>query len=106
MIFGATLFGGIHIGAWDFHFPTRIDMIVWRSASIYSAACGPVILVVGLVIGLFERFEKQRFFITQILIVFYTAARLALLVETFRTLFLSPPLASVSIWTADVPHFG
>jgi len=45
MAFGATLFGGIHIGAWNFEFPSQIELIFWRCASAFSAAFGPAILL-------------------------------------------------------------
>jgi len=106
MIFGAILFGGIHVGAWNFEFPTRIELILWRSASVYSAACGIVIILVGVILGLFEKSEKLRIVVIQILVFVYITARLVLLVETFRTLFFLPPLAFVSTWTADIPHFS
>ncbi|KUJ08059.1 uncharacterized protein LY89DRAFT_711846 [Mollisia scopiformis] len=33
-IAGAVLFGGIHLAAWNFHFPTNIELIGWRVASL------------------------------------------------------------------------
>ncbi|KAL7902649.1 hypothetical protein HDV64DRAFT_287212 [Trichoderma sp. TUCIM 5745] len=36
--FSAALFGGIHAIAWDFPFPSTIELIFWRCASIYTAA--------------------------------------------------------------------
>jgi hypothetical protein len=38
------------------------------------------------------------------LIFLYIIARLALLVEIFRTLFFLPPDAYVSTWASDIPH--
>jgi hypothetical protein len=106
MILGATVFGGIHVGAWNFHFPTSVELVLWRVASVYSAACGPIILLMGVLLALSEDLEKHRLLIVQILVFMYITARLVLLVETFRTLFFLPPLAFVSTWTANIPHFG
>jgi hypothetical protein len=62
--------------------------------------------LVGVILGLFEKSEKLRIVVIQILVFVYITARLVLLVETFRTLFFLPPLAFVSTWTADIPHFS
>jgi hypothetical protein len=32
---GSSLFGGIHVAAWNFTFPTKVELILWRVASIY-----------------------------------------------------------------------
>ncbi|KAF9564174.1 hypothetical protein CPC08DRAFT_660917, partial [Agrocybe pediades] len=32
------LFGGIHCIAWNFHFPTRADLFIWRTISLYLTA--------------------------------------------------------------------
>jgi hypothetical protein len=37
-MFGAVVFSGIHIGAWNFNFPSNIEMKLWRGASIYATA--------------------------------------------------------------------
>lgn len=106
MMFGATLFGGIHVAAWNFDFPTSIELILWRSASVYSAACGPIILLMGLIFGSYEDVEKRLLVIFLVLVFLYITARLFLLVEIFRTLLFLPPLAYVRTWTADIPHFS
>ena len=45
MVFGATLFGGIHIGVWNFEFPSRIELIFWRCANVFSAGFDPAMLL-------------------------------------------------------------
>jgi hypothetical protein len=104
MILGAMLFGGIHAGAWNFDFPTRTELLVWRFASVWTAVCGPIIILLGLLLGQFQKVENLRVFALQILTFFYILARLALLVEIFRTLFFLPPDAYVSTWASDIPH--
>jgi hypothetical protein len=61
MILGTALFGGIHIGAWNFDFPSRIELIFWRRASVYSAAYGPSLLVMIFAIVLFFNAIKLPF---------------------------------------------
>ena len=103
MILGATIFGGIHIGAWNFIFPTNIELIFWRVASLHSTIFGPI---TSIIIYLIAVRDLPLAFIYFFLAFFYVIARLFILVETFRTLFYLPPLAYVSTWTANIPHFS
>lgn len=104
MILGAMLFGGIHVGAWNFDFPTKIELLVWRCTSVWTAVCGPILILLGLLLGQFEKVENRRVVTLQILTILYIIARLTLLVEIFRTLFFLPPDAYVSTWASDIPH--
>jgi hypothetical protein len=108
MTLGATIFGGIHVGAWNFIFPTNIEAIFWRVASLYSTLLGPTIFTIILSGGVFPvctEFDPSPLIIP-FLLIFYVIARLFILVETFRTLFYLPPLAYVSTWTGTIPHFS
>ena len=105
MAFGATLFGGIHIGAWNFEFPSRIELILWRCASVTSAAFGPIFFI--LVIPLMDFLEEAGLkggILSPICTFLYVIARLFLLVETFRTLCFLHPDAYISTWTTNIPH--
>lgn len=101
MILGATLFGGIHIGAWNFKFPSRIELIFWRCASTFSASYGLITLACMFVMGLDT---LGRYFIIPFWTFTYIIARLFLLIEIFRTLCFLPPDAYISTWTANIPH--
>ncbi|KAJ8507022.1 hypothetical protein ONZ45_g10565 [Pleurotus djamor] len=35
LLISATLFGGIHLLAWNFEFPTRLELLMWRIASFH-----------------------------------------------------------------------
>jgi len=98
----ATIFGGIHVGAWNFTFPTNIELISWRVASLHSTIFGLITFLLR-VSADFTSCADGTFFI---LAFSYVIARLFILVETFRTLFYLPPLAYVSTWTANIPHFS
>ncbi|KUJ22820.1 uncharacterized protein LY89DRAFT_311399 [Mollisia scopiformis] len=107
ILLGAPVFGGIHVAAWNFGFPTKIDLIIWRVTSLYSAACSPLLLFGGcLVQGVHNKDDRVLYTFLSTVMVLYIIARVALLVEIFRTLFFLPPLAYVSTWTKDIPHFG
>ena len=103
MAFGATLFGGIHIGAWNFEFPSRIELILWRCASVISASFGPTILLLIYLKSFYPKVSNGNI-LTPISTFLYIMARLFLLVEIFRTLCFLPPDAYVSTWTTNIPH--
>lgn len=108
VMLGTIGFGCIHIGAWNFEFPTKIEVVIWQCASLYTALCS---VLMFLLILLFTTLNIADTFLAQVLsfrvpFFFYIIARLALLVEIFRTLFFLPPDAYVSTWTQFIPHFG
>ncbi|KAH9208756.1 hypothetical protein DL95DRAFT_479517 [Leptodontidium sp. 2 PMI_412] len=106
MILGAMLFGGMHLWAWNFDFPTRIELLIWRCGGVWTTVWGPSLILLGLLLGRFEQFEVHRIVIIQILTFCYIVARLALLVEGFRTLFFLPDDAFISTWASEIPHVG
>jgi len=106
IILGATLFGGIHIGAWNFDFPSGIELIFWRCASLYSTAYGPGLLfVIAVIENFLYIFTDQIMTILLPLSMFlYIIARLYLLVEIFRTLCFLPPDVYIATWATNIPH--
>lgn len=115
---GAAIFGGIHVIAWNFAFPTTIELIGWRCASVYSTAfpLGFAILV-GLtaVLDGYEYLLHYRLYNTLVYVALflvclatflYLVARLFILVEIFRTLFFLPAGSFVSTWASNIPHVG
>ncbi|KAL7945796.1 hypothetical protein V8C42DRAFT_321593 [Trichoderma barbatum] len=121
---GASLFGGIHVVAWNFAFPTNVELIFWRCASIYTAAAPLGILLISQLISsiddAFEKGEESKYFPTWIMdfagtvmlisflfvLFLYVIARLFIIVEMFRTLCFLPPGSYVSTWTSNIPHFA
>lgn len=107
-LIGAAVFGGVHVIAWDFAFPTRVERIFWRCASVYTTAFPvAIVLIMTLadtlddIIPWFERVWKGCVILLNSL---YVAARLVILVEIFRTLCFLPPGSYVSTWTSNIPH--
>ncbi|KAK4442612.1 hypothetical protein QBC34DRAFT_363466 [Podospora aff. communis PSN243] len=109
---GPALFGGVHIAGWNFFFPTQVERILWRSASVYTTAIFVLIIIFGiseyLCLKLFlgEPAASEKSFVLPALAWIYILARLIILVETFRTLVYLPLDAFTSSWTADIPHFS
>jgi hypothetical protein len=110
---GAVLFGSVHLGAWDYPFPTKAELILWRCASLYTTVYG--LLLMGLngpMIHLLRRRYIPDWFYASGRITIITAtyiyilSRFAILVEIFRSLLFMPPDAFVATWTSNIPHLG
>ncbi len=111
---GSVVFGAIHLAAWNFEFPTTIEGTIWRAASVYCTCFFVAFLLCGVVKALLEEYVLEGWDfvnlpIAILLVIFFLAyvlARLALIVETFRTLFFLPPSAYVATWASNVPHIA
>lgn len=107
----AALFGGVHAVAWNFSFPTRIELIFWRYATICTVAApiGVILLIIlSAVLPVSNRLTSYLNTLFLVLGIFLTAlypiARLFILVEMFRTLYFLPPGSFISTWATSVPH--
>lgn len=95
---GGLLFGGIHLAAWDFAFPTGPERALWRASALVTVAT-PVVGAFGLWADYFfaptrtTTFGTIHYAFTLLSIPVYVAARLFLLVESFRSLYFLPPSA-------------
>ncbi|KAE9367249.1 hypothetical protein N431DRAFT_516178 [Stipitochalara longipes BDJ] len=110
---GCFVFGGIHMAAWNFHFHTRTDLIIWRVASTFCTTFALIyLLVVSVQLIIFAicfelELETQEILLSIIglaLALLYLVGRLILLVEIFRTLLFLPPHAFVATSASNIPH--
>jgi hypothetical protein len=104
---GGVIFGGIHLATWNSTFPTTLEQIPWRVASLLSTALLPVMYVVLFLDTYFLRLTIPRPFIKSWNIGFgsaYVVARAFLLVEIFRTLFYLAPDTYLTTWVGNAPH--
>ncbi|KAE9371471.1 hypothetical protein N431DRAFT_377193 [Stipitochalara longipes BDJ] len=107
-----TLFGVIHCLAWWFAFPTSVERIVWRAASLYTGLAfvsWPVSFILHL--NFFPEEPGRKTFavlwvLTLIANMVYAVARASLLVLTLRCLFYLPADAFVRTWADEIPHFS
>lgn len=109
LIGASTVFGALHVVAWNFAFPTRIEQIIWRATSIYITIPFPVMVTSYFMLdltGLAVLFPTPPRCMVRAIIVSYILARLFLLIEIFRTLFFLPPEAFISTWSANIPHLS
>ena len=119
-ILGGFIFGGIHLFAWNFTFPTHVELVLWRAAALYCTCCLPVsgfmlIFSVGFAKALSARgviseaqAENVDNYLGGGLTLFsgglYMLARLFIIVEMFRTLAFQPTEAYMGTWTVNIPY--
>ncbi|KFX97833.1 hypothetical protein V490_02600 [Pseudogymnoascus sp. VKM F-3557] len=114
-MFGAFFFGAPHLLAWNSTFPTPIERVTWRVASLYCSSFGLVLYSIEelhlslrtyISISRLERLETTLVIVDMAITGCYVLARLFLIVETFRTILFLPPSAYIATWTSSVPMFG
>ncbi|KAF9466986.1 hypothetical protein BDZ94DRAFT_1305846 [Collybia nuda] len=95
------IFGGIHCLAWLSDFPTTTEELIWKVASITTAALPALLFIVWIING-----TQNLLGVTlSIALVPYIIARLLLLVLIFTTLRSLPPNAYViAHWATFIPH--
>jgi hypothetical protein len=114
--FGSTVFGALHCLAWNYHFPTLAEHLLWRICSILMAALP--ILFIPLIVAWreqnssdeFKKGSRGRKVTASIIIVFialpYLLARLYILAEIFRGLAFLPPDTFSETWSGAFPIGG
>ena len=109
-----ALFGGCHILAWNAHFPSHIEQILWRASSVSCV----VLPFVGIVYAIPKdnkmAWLSQRLWkwlapleptFTWVIALLYIAARLYLLFDGFFSLrSVSPDVYTTVPWAQYVPH--
>jgi hypothetical protein len=114
LFLGTTVFGAVHIAAWNFVFPTPVESLLWKIAAVLCTTMG---LVFGVVIGIFSFNTGSsgyiynttvviQFFSVFLILLSYVVCRLFLVVETFRCLCFLPPSAYIATWATNVPHIA
>ena len=105
---GSILFGALHIAAWNFIFPSRVEQITWWITSLYCTGVFFTYILFLLLIFcgvlLFDMSERSLMIGIVLGISLYVLARLFLIVEIFRTLCFLPPDAYVATWASNIPH--
>ena len=115
--FGVTilsiLFGGLHLIAWNFEFPTPAERLVWRIASAFSAGLMPLCYAVGTIVTFLalkiapEWTFKHKDLIFSVPIGItsfsYALGRFYLLGESFASLRSLPPRVFLGTWSTNLP---
>jgi hypothetical protein len=100
---GCSVFGGIHVAAWNFTFPGKVELILWRVASIYCTVFFVLFILLVVLLDRFEWFDNQT---RRLVSSLYVLARVFMIVEMFRTLCFLPPDAYTSTWATNIPHLA
>jgi hypothetical protein len=126
--FAFILYGGLHLLAWQYHFRSTPESMLWKLAGVFTASSGAVPLLLGYtaiaadwidvpitrllsptfdeLVGLLQvLIETALVFSIYAWTIVNIAARVFLFVESFVALPNSPPSTYlVPKWTAYVPH--
>ena len=114
-------YGGVHAAAWNGHFPSRVEMWLWRASSICIAGSGLTWILINLLARTFNGFkaywakvETLRAHWTSLVGLgslatlcglAYLLARIYLVVESFISLRKLPAAAFETLeWTQVFPH--
>ena len=114
-------YGGVHAAAWNGHFPSRMEMWLWRASSICIAGSGFTWILINLLARMFKGFEAYwekvqslRAHWTSLVALgslatlcglAYLLARIFLVVEAFISLRKLPAAAFETLeWTQLFPH--
>lgn len=108
-LFTGVAFCAIHLVAWEFPFPSRVEAILWRLSCVATAAIPLICLVIIYVRSLAPvRFDAMWALVLAIYCTFialYAAARLTVIAILFSTLRNLPAGSYVSInWAKIIPH--
>ncbi|TFK70474.1 hypothetical protein BDN72DRAFT_818680 [Pluteus cervinus] len=121
------IFAGIHFIAWDSHFPTHVELLFWRSASLVVLVVPFLVGLLGIVLRDYEfdpgenerpEYERKRYgpVFTAILRpirwvlyilgpILYILARVSLIVQALISLRdLQPTVFQNIAWTSYIPH--
>jgi hypothetical protein len=116
----ASVFGGIHLAAWNFRFLSLLEMWLWRSTSLAITAI-PLLMIPVLIFGLDWAAARRlvcgfeivvgyvmtiaQFLLFVILPILYVLCRIVLLVLPLFQLRSLPPSAFLIVpWSTFIPH--
>jgi len=112
----ATLFSAVHLGAWNWNFPSTVSRILWRVFAIYATAAGPFFVVALLVLKI--RFTGRirllatirpplAFFLEMVAMPLYVICRCALFGLVFYSFSSMPTGVYKTIdWTSYFPFLS
>ena len=106
MLLALSIFGAVHLVAWNIPFPSQIEQLLWRICAVIIAAA-PLSLLLAVGIHNMPQFALPHWvqrcvFVTTLLL--FVIARLFLLVEAFRSTYYLPPDSYIATWASNIPH--
>ncbi|ETS74740.1 hypothetical protein PFICI_13224 [Pestalotiopsis fici W106-1] len=109
MLFSAictSIFGGIHLFAWNFPFPSHIETVLWRTSALIVVVV-PIFSVLSIAIeSILSNHTSQKTWKwpAMALTPIYLASRIYIMVESLRSLYYLPPEALAATWAQEAPH--
>jgi hypothetical protein len=108
----ASIFGSIHLAAWNFHFLSLLEMWLWRSNSLAITATPLLLMLWGVLPSPFDGTQVgdvlsavERAVMVYILPILYAICRIVLLVLPLIQLRSLPPNAYLVVpWSTFIPH--
>jgi hypothetical protein len=106
------VFGGLHLLAWNYEFPTPIERRLWQASAIVTIATMPNLWLLTSAMTKSKTLDDSiiaAFFLVSfiaIILFIFVASRLFILVEIIRSLAFQPPETFRTTWAANVPHVG
>jgi len=112
----AAVFGGLHLLAWNYRFPSPEERLLWRFSSVAIMVLPHAFLAWETILGCLAARQRQRRrhqqqrqsgnFVGVLLVLLYIAARLYNFVEVFLSLRSTPPRLYQEVqWPNWLPHF-
>ncbi|KAF8834548.1 hypothetical protein BDN67DRAFT_975948 [Paxillus ammoniavirescens] len=107
-----AIFGGLHLIAWDFQFPSQVEKIMWRVASL-ALIVAPCIYFLGMILAKLDWLDAMMDGLPDAVVTILmfaplllgVLARFVLLALVFASLRDLPPTAHDTVpWTVYVPH--
>ena len=104
----STLFGALHLLAWNFHFPTLVELWLWRIASLCITAIPPLapIIAGAMMVRTRTIFVELQISVVLLFCAIFTLCRVFILVEALGTLAYLEPSAYATTWSVNMPHIG
>jgi len=113
----STIYGAIHLAAWNFNFPSPQEQIIWRISCIIIASGIPIIVLAFVVLVVFIEVVENHIlrgmdcgiffpiYMVMLLGLLYSGARLFIIVESFISIRKLPLGVFVTIdWAKYIPH--
>ncbi|TFK58595.1 hypothetical protein BDN72DRAFT_912045 [Pluteus cervinus] len=114
------IFAGIHFTAWNSHFPTHVELLLWRSSSLVVLVIPFLVGLLGIIFGDWQ-FQPDngldwRYPLSAVLLsirrtvyflgpILYILARVSLIVQALISLRdLQPDVFQNVAWTSYIPH--
>jgi hypothetical protein len=102
----AAIFGGLHLLAWNYEFPTTEETVMWRCSCIAIMVLPPLFYVWVIIRHVEFDGSNSTDFIGIFITFLYLVARLYNVLEVFFSLRSTPPDLYVTVqWPNWLPHF-